>query len=304
VTNATFEPLTIKLLAPHEDFRRTTFGALNYYVFNRSLAPFDDVRVREAFAIAIDRGRLSRDTLGGATEPAFTFLPEEMTTAHADKDADNPRHLIRTDQRRARQLLAAAGFPDGRGFPVVRLLINRNDTHRAVGQAVAGMWRKELGIETEIIVKDWSEYEAALKSGDYMIARRSSVMQTPDERANIETLFSDAAEKNNMNEAAKVAKPDDETAGTQATPSANASPPTEAISPIVQSTPAIITTHEQALREFPGIPLYFASSYALVKPYILDFNQNLFDAPVLKGVRINGEWKFPDKQKAVFTKSS
>src|SRR5947199_10307652 len=57
VTNAGFEPLAVKLLAPYKDFRRATFGALTYYSFNTAHAPFDDVRVREALTIGIDRYR-------------------------------------------------------------------------------------------------------------------------------------------------------------------------------------------------------------------------------------------------------
>ena len=79
VTNSAFEPLALKLLAPYKDFRRETYGALTYYSFNLSHQPFDDVRVREALAIAIDRDRLSQDELGGATEPAKKFLPEAMS---------------------------------------------------------------------------------------------------------------------------------------------------------------------------------------------------------------------------------
>ncbi|HEX6650082.1 MAG TPA: peptide ABC transporter substrate-binding protein, partial [Pyrinomonadaceae bacterium] len=79
ITNAPFEPLALKLLAPYKDFRRSTYGALTYYDFNTSRAPFDDVRVREALALAIDRESVSRDDLGGATEPAGKFLPEAMS---------------------------------------------------------------------------------------------------------------------------------------------------------------------------------------------------------------------------------
>lgn len=174
VTNAAFEPLTIKLLAPHEDFRRTTYGAINYYSFNLALPPFDDVRVREAFAIAVDRTRLARDTLSGAVEPAYTFLPQPLANTRAREDA-TVTSALRADQLRARELLADAGFSGSRSFPIVRLLINRNDTHRMVAQAIAAMWRETLGVETEIIAKDWSDYEAALESGDYSIARRSLV---------------------------------------------------------------------------------------------------------------------------------
>ena len=78
VTNAAFEPLAIKLLTPYEDFRRETYGALTYYSFNTSHAPFDDVRVREALAIGIDRERLSRTKWAAPPSPAKKFLPETM----------------------------------------------------------------------------------------------------------------------------------------------------------------------------------------------------------------------------------
>ena len=57
-------------------------------------------------------------------------------------------------------------------------------------------------------------------------------------------------------------------------------------------TPAALT-EAQALRELPAIPLHFASSYILVKPYVDGFESNLLDAPSLKHVRINRDWRPP-----------
>ena len=145
VTNSAFEPLALKLLAPYKDFRRETYGALTYYSFNLSHEPFDDVRVREALAIAIDRDRLSQDELGGATEPAKKFLPEAMS---ASKVVVAKAELLEKDIERARKLLAEAGFPGGEGFPTVKLLINRNEQQRVVAQSIASMWRSVLHIET------------------------------------------------------------------------------------------------------------------------------------------------------------
>src|SRR5829696_3201644 len=175
LTKPAFEPLALKLLAPYRDFHRTTFGALTYYAFNTTHEPFDDVRVREALALAVNRERVSRDDLGGATEPAGKFLPEAMS---GEKPVVDKAGLLEHDVSKARELLAEAGYPNGDGFPVVRLLINRNDQQRIVAQSIAAMWRATLNIETEIVIRNWDEYEAAIRSGDYDIVRRGMVMQS------------------------------------------------------------------------------------------------------------------------------
>ena len=187
VTNSAFEPLALKLLAPYQDFRRETYGALTYYSFNMSHEPFDDVRVREALAIAIDRERLAQDDMGGATEPAKKFLPELKT--ESAKVVVSKTELLEQDAERARELLAEAGYPDGRGFPVVRLLINRNEQQRLIANSIAAMWRSILNIETEISMKGWDEYEATVAAGEYDVVRRGMVMQTTDELTNIRALF-------------------------------------------------------------------------------------------------------------------
>src|SRR6185312_3032678 len=182
-----FEPLALKLLMPYKDFRRSTYGALTYYSFNTTKAPFDDVRVREAMTIAIDRERISRDDLDGATVPARKFLPEAMSVS--DKPVVDKSELLDQDIQRARELLAEAGFSDGDGFPVVRLLINRNEQQRIVAQAVAAMWRSVLNIETEIISRNWDEYESLVQAGNYDVVRRGIVMQTTDEFTNMRMMF-------------------------------------------------------------------------------------------------------------------
>ena len=52
-----------------------------------------------------------------------------------------------------------------------------------------------------------------------------------------------------------------------------------------------IETERQALNELKAMPIYFASSYALVKPYVAGFDTNVLDAPSLKKVRIDANWR-------------
>ncbi|HSE30272.1 MAG TPA: peptide ABC transporter substrate-binding protein [Pyrinomonadaceae bacterium] len=271
VTSAAFEPLALKLLAPYKDFRRSTFGALTYYSFNTSKAPFDDVRVREALAISIDRERVSRNDLGGATEAAGKFLPPQMSGA---EPVVAKTDLLEQDAERARSLLAAAGYPNGEGFPVIRLLINRNEQQRIVAQSIASMWLTTLGIQCEIVIKNWDEYEAALKAGDYDIVRRGVVMQTADELTNLRLLF-----------------PIDRPLGTNANLN-NSSTNTSAPVTGKREVPSI-ESESQALKELKAMPIYFASAYSLVKPYVSGFDANVLDAPSLKRTSINTNWTQP-----------
>ncbi|MFN2499333.1 MAG: peptide ABC transporter substrate-binding protein [Pyrinomonadaceae bacterium] len=280
VTNAALEPLAIKLLAPYADFRRTTFGALTYYTFNTARAPFDDVRVREALAIAIDRDRISADETGGATEPAKRFLPQSQT--EAPKVVVGKSDLLEKDERRAQELLAEAGYPAGENFPVVRLLINRNEQQRVVAQAIANMWYSVLNIQTELIIKNWEDYEAAIRTGDFDVARRGIVMQTTDELTNIRTLFGGSYPP-------PVAKNEPDQLGPEAADTSKPANATRTTSAVLRG----IDTEAEALNDLSTMPIYFASSYALVKPYVSGFDANVLDAPSLKKVRIDGNWKPP-----------
>lgn len=266
VTNAPFEPLALKLLAPYKDFRRSTYGALTYYAFNTSREPFDDVRVREALALAVDRERISRDELGGATEPAAKFLPDAMS---GEKPVVEKAELLTHDVKQARALLAEAGYPDGEGFPVIRLLVNRNEQQRLVAQSVAAMWRWALNVETEIVLRSWDEYQAAIKAGDYDIVRRGMVMQTTSEMLNITNLFEDDSQT------ISDALPAPET-------NSRASLPETAIE-----------TEAQALKDLKAMPIYFASSFSLVKPYVSGFDANVLDVACLKRTRLDTNWKQP-----------
>ena len=290
VTNARVEPLGLKLLASYKDFRRTTFGALTSYDFNAARPPFDDARVRAALARSIDRRRLTADTLEGAAEPAESFLPARGVEA-AEEAKQSP---LAYDPAAARRLLAEAGYPGGAGFPRVRLLVNRNEQHRRVATAMASMWRTTLNVETEILLKDWGEYETILRTGEYDVARRSLVMQTTDEETIMRSLF--APERFAFD--ARTEGGADAPATPALSPSPEVARATEgqgAATPTAAAVAPPITTEAQALREVPAVPVYFAASYSLVKPYVQGFDANVLDAPSLQRVRIDANWQPPKK---------
>jgi oligopeptide transport system substrate-binding protein len=279
VTNATFEPLAVKLLGPYEDFRRTVHSALNFYQVNIQRPPFSDRRVREALAVAIDRRKLSDADLEGTTEPAFNFSAFRSSAGG---------ERLSFDVERAQDLLARAGFPSGHGFPRVRLIINRNDVQQRVARSVARMWKQHLGVDTEIVVKETSELAVAFESGDFDLIRRGVVMPANNELVSLTSIFGwdlSGASLNTDGQSELPATQEQRSRGPSDLDPTSADAP-EAVSP------APTTFDERtALHRVDAIPLYFPVAYALIKPYIHGFEVNSIDAYSLKTVRLDHEWQ-------------
>jgi oligopeptide transport system substrate-binding protein len=271
VTNTNFEPLALKLLAPYNDFRRTTHSALNFYEFNQNKKPFNNRRVREAMAIAIERERLTEGETEGATRPALGFSPFE-------KEGET---TLTQDVARAKELLAEAGFAEGENFPTVKLVVNRNDLQQRIARVVAKMWKQNLNINTEIHVKDPVEIERMQSAGDFDVMRRGAVFPTSDETANMLAIFAQTPE-DAVKENGEVA---DET-GESETDGKVLVPAKE-----TAANDKLILTGEEAITELPAIPLYFPTSYSLVKPYVQGFETNVLDAPSLKDIKIDTNWQ-------------
>jgi len=291
VTNADFAPLALKLLTPFEDFRRTPHSAINFYEFNQKKPPFDDRRVREALAIAIERERLTEDEMDGASLPALSFLPIEKAGA---------AKLVQ-DAQRAKTLLTESGFPNGENFPTVKLLINRNNTQQRIARSIAKMWKRTLNIETEIVVRDAKEINQAWATDEFTLLRRGVVLPTANETINLLTIFDRQTVANNKDFQPAIDNSQtienqnaDGSVSPPPQPKTNATPATAADESMISAaseTVETITTEEQAINELPAIPLYFSTSFSLVKPYIQGFDTNILDAPSLKTVRIDNNWQ-------------
>jgi ABC-type oligopeptide transport system substrate-binding subunit len=286
VTNADFSPLALKLLEPYDDFRRTTFAALNIYEFNIERPPFRDRRVREAMAIAIDRERLTDGELEGATQPAYAFLPFSQA----------PKGKLVQDNERARELLETAGYPDGVGFPLVRLTVNRNDTQIRIARSVAEMWRRNLNIKTEVVVRESAEMEAARSARDFDLIRRGVVLPTNAEAANLRSIVGDAYQPQMSGADKNVERPSPGSEAKGTPPGNTAQTPSTVPTPGEPPITASIGSEEDALFQLTAIPLYFPTSYSLVRPFVIGFEANSLDATLLHEVFIDTEWAMPSEQ--------
>jgi len=152
----------------------TETPALAYYgyILNTRRAPFDDVRVRQAIAHALDKELYVDTLLGGQGRVTHTVIPAGMF-GHTD---DVPVHAY--DPARARALLAEAGYPNGFTMNAV---YTAADTFIAPMAAVLQQWLGDVGIRVELVGLDTGATNARRDAGDYDILVGGPARADPDE---------------------------------------------------------------------------------------------------------------------------
>jgi oligopeptide transport system substrate-binding protein len=135
-----------------------------YFRFNVTRPPLNDVRVRKALAMAVDRESLTKFVTKAGEIPTSSFVPVNMPGYEGIRG-------LPYDPAAAKKLLAEAGYPDGRGFPKTELLYNTSEQHRAITQAVQQMWKESLGVQVELVNVEWKVYLARQGQLDYQISR-------------------------------------------------------------------------------------------------------------------------------------
>lgn len=151
-----------------------TFGTYYLYV-NCQKAPLTDKRVRQALFLGINREKIAAEIIPTAS-PAYAFVPGGTPDLAPDTNFRTAGGNFLTtgdrsqDLAKARDLLAEAGYPGGKGL-AVELLYNENAYHERIAKAIQDSWQKELGIKVKLVAKPWREALARLDAGDYELGR-------------------------------------------------------------------------------------------------------------------------------------
>ncbi len=140
------------------------YCGIYYYRFNTAKKPFDDVRVRRALALSIDRETIVKFITRGGEIPAYNFVPPNVSGFVSE-------NRLAANIAEARRLLAEAGYTDGKGIPKIELLYNTDTKHRGIAEALQQMWKKNLGITISLTNQEWKVYIAAQKAGDFQFQR-------------------------------------------------------------------------------------------------------------------------------------
>jgi len=134
------------------------------YIFNTSKAPFDDVRVRQAFSMAINRQDLIDNVLKAGQEPAFFWSRPDLVAAPTAELY--PDLIIGEDDEMAQALLQEYIDEVGELAPIL-LMHNESESHARIAAAVQNMWGETLGIDNiEVQTQEWAVYLETIKADE------------------------------------------------------------------------------------------------------------------------------------------
>ncbi len=137
-----------------------------YLFFDQSQAPFNDLRVRQAWSHAIDRDALKEAVLGPAGIPAYSWLAPGFPASQTQEIKD----VQGFDPELAKSLLTEAGFPDGEGFPSLQLQLRApTPLEKSVAAAIAAMLKEHLNVNVELLERDSQGFTADMNAKPTLI---------------------------------------------------------------------------------------------------------------------------------------
>lgn len=164
-----------------------------YYNMNAEVPPFNNVKVRQAFALALDRDTITGKISKGGEIPAQGIVPFGLKDDTGAEYRDKMENAIKYDAAEAKKLLEEGLAEEGLTkdvFNGMTLLYNTSETHKLIAQAVQEMWRNNLGIEIGLENVDFQVKLDREKAGDYQISRAGWIGDYADPMTMLDLWYS------------------------------------------------------------------------------------------------------------------
>tara|TARA_R110002124_G_scaffold9586_22_gene49362 strand:+ start:4421 stop:6001 length:1581 start_codon:yes stop_codon:yes gene_type:complete len=144
-----------------------------YAFFNTHQAPLDNLKVREALSMAIDRSEIVEFVLQSADIPALGLVPPGMTVNGEEftEGRDTFGLADTAEVEQAQALLAEAGYPDGAGFPDTVFVTYSSPPIEKLLEAIQQMWKQNLNIDVKIEASEWQVFYPEVQKVEYQIAQ-------------------------------------------------------------------------------------------------------------------------------------
>lgn len=162
-----------------------------YFEINNKKAPLTDVRVREALKIGMDQKTMVEKVLGQGQLPAYGYTPPAVDGAQLPPfDWFNESQDSRN--QRAKALLAEAGYDESKPLKI-QLLYNTSDLHKKLAVAASQMWKKNIGVEVELVNTEWKTFLDTRHAGNFDISRAGWCADYNEASAFLNTMKSDSS---------------------------------------------------------------------------------------------------------------
>lgn len=164
--------------------------ATRYIYPNLNVKPLDDVRVRQALSLGINRKELC-DIVGDDTEPTTNFIAKYMKDKETGKyfveEAEAP---FEEDLDKAKKLLAEAGYPDGAGFPELTYHYPSLELDSDTAQVLEQQWKENLGVTIQLKSQELQVNYAERRAGNFDLCRMNWTADFADPYTYLSMLLS------------------------------------------------------------------------------------------------------------------
>ncbi|QUG75909.1 oligopeptide ABC transporter substrate-binding protein OppA [Erwinia sp. E602] len=152
-----------------QEIRAEPYLCTYYYEINNQKPPFNDVRVRTALKLGLDRDIMVKKVKAQDEDPAWSFTPPYID----DIKLQAPEWTTWTQEKRneeAKKLLAEAGYTADKPL-TFDLLYNTSDLHKKLAIAAASIWKKNLGVNVKLQNQEWKTFLDTRHQGNFDVAR-------------------------------------------------------------------------------------------------------------------------------------
>lgn len=145
--------------------QKQAIAGVYWYKFNTEQQPFTNVKIRRAFAYAINRQELVDSVLDSVQYPAMGLVPLTTSLKKEGYFKDN-------DKETAKKLLAEGMKELGlTKLPPISLSFNQSDAHRVIAETIQKQWKDSLGVDVALEDKEWKAHLDDMRDGQYQIGR-------------------------------------------------------------------------------------------------------------------------------------
>lgn len=159
-------------LEGNKEFHNGPDLATYYYNLNNKVKPFNNVKVRKALSLAVNRKEIVEGVAQGGQKPAYSLVPPGIPEGDNGDYQENGGDLFSENLDEAKKLLAEGLKEEGMSkMPKLSLLYNTNEGHKKIAEAVQQMWKKNLGIDIGLENVEFQVKIDREHAGEFQVSR-------------------------------------------------------------------------------------------------------------------------------------